>query len=488
MENLVAISSVADNELSFAALLESMPNALPRNHRPDDIVVAHIVNRQPHGFGADVGGKTESFIANEEAGDIEVGQDVEVCVLMGRVFDSKGQLLEGAYQLSRVRVIAESRLSEIQTKNLVVEGEVVGINVNRERKPVGLNVHIEGGIPVFVPGSQLERRPGRWDYKEFLGSKIPLVLSQRVQKGGLTSKAVFSHRDAVARLRHQFLESLSAELNANRGKNAKPIELEATIVAYKKKVTDGVEEITGALARVNEYVTGFIYKTQVSFNRDVSVQDALKIGDKVKVAVQEVDLSEDKLKLSAKAATVPHDALSQVNVGDELEGKVFLALERPKHGNVKEQTGLLIGFRDGMVGHAVRNEILQSQDQHLTDRLPIGAVVKAVVTEKKTRNGQLEVSLSPMREPIYNWLKANIGQVVDARVGRKAASIGVFVSFCAPAAEGETATPLYLVDGLVHESDLKANSRELTSGETVKVTVLSVKPNGDRFRVACRLA
>src|ERR1700733_6969788 len=103
MENLVAasepgISATPDfDTMSFAELLDAVPGALPKNTQPDDIVVATIVNQQPHGFGADIGGKTESFIENEEAGDIKVGDTVEVCVLLGRVFDPKGGLLEGAF-------------------------------------------------------------------------------------------------------------------------------------------------------------------------------------------------------------------------------------------------------------------------------------------------------------------------------------------------------------------------------------------------------
>jgi ribosomal protein S1 len=501
MENLVAasesgISATPDfDKMSFEELLNAVPGAIPQHVQPDDIVVATIVNQQPHGFGADIGGKTESFIESDEAGDIKVGDRVEVCVLMGRHFDAKGGLIEGAYQLSRVRVIAETVLSEMQEKGEARDAVVVGINMNKERRPVGLNVRV-AGVPGFLPGSQLERRPGRWDLKEFLGQTIPVMLSQRVQKGGLTSKAVFSHKEAVAKVRHAFLVELAGQLDTNRrNKNSKPIELEAEIVAYNKKGTPGTDEIiVGALARVNENVVGFIHHTQVSFNRDVSVKDALPIGKKVTVTVQEVDLDEDKLKLSTKAATVPHEALASVNVGDVLPGKVFHALERIKHGGVKEQTGLLVGFAQGMVGHIARPEIVQSQDVALTDRVPVGSTVLVTVKEKKVRNGQLELTLAPMREPIYDWLQANVGQVVDARVGRKFPNIGVFVMFSAPAAEGttegETApSELYLVDGLVHDSELRTDKREaLKPGDAVKVKILSVKPNGDRFRTACSLA
>lgn len=437
---------------NFADLLNEYSFSAPG---PFDVVTGVVTSEERNGFRVDIGGKSESICPHEEAADIKVGDRASFVVLgLAAGFGRIGEFEETAVRLSRRRIKSAETLTAMQEKGEIGQAYVVDVNRDRNKREVGLNISI-AGTQGFVPGAEIKRMPGMYQFREFVGKTIPVKVVLLQKAHGVASKAVFSHAAAVRDLTKEVLSGLKPQQ-----------EVDAVVVRHS---TTEEGKIVGAVLSIHPVVNGFVSNSQVSYNRDRKITEALPLGAKVKATVLEVNAEAGTLKLSTKKATIPWDAVNAVKVGDVMEGEVFYIVERhDQRTNATYQSQLLVRLANGLVGAVFHSDVTPRSQVAIGDRCPIGSKVVGKVKDVDTKNGRISLELSPMRDPILDSLAAAKGEVVEGVVQAEA-DFGYFISFGG------------IVDGLCHNHKLKKDgdtTERFTRGQVVKVRVEHVS-NGD---------
>lgn len=437
---------------NFADMLNEYPFSAPG---PFDVIVGTVSSEELNGFRIDIGGKSESFCPREEAADIAVGDTASFIVLglasgHGRV----GEFEETAVRLSRQRVKSAEVLTAMQQNDEIGEAVVVGVNRDRNKREVGLDIRI-AGTAGFVPGAEIKRMPGMYQFREFVGKTIPVKVALLQKAQGGASKAVFSHAAAMRDVTKNFLSVLKIGQ-----------EIDGVVVRHS---TTAEGKIVGAVVRVHPSVNGFVSNSQVSYNRDRKVTEALPLNAEVKATVLEVNVAEGTLKLSTKKATIPWDAVNAVKVGDVMEGEVFYIVERQDHKtNTSYQSQLLVRLDGGLIGAVFHSDVTPRSQVAIGDRCPIGSKVIGRVKEVDGKNGRISLELSPMRNPILDSLAAAKGEIVEGVVQAET-DFGYFISFGG------------IVDGLCHNHKLKKGgdvAEKFVRGQVVKFRIEHVS-SGD---------
>lgn len=377
-----------DNEMTMEEALlagASEPTSVSRGDIVDGTVI--IVNND--GVAVDVGAKVEGIVPlsqlDEESVTLEQAKEQyqpgsPITVYVVRVDTANGQIL-----LSKKR--AEQSKGWRVLEKMHADGEDFEVEILEEVRG-GLVAQVEG-VRAFLPASQVDNRRVN-DLAPYVGKPLRVQLIELNRK---RNRVIISHRAIRDAQKERAKQETIGHLEAGA-------EFEGTVV----EITDfGVFVNLGG-------IDGLVHRSELTYSRFNHPRDVVKVGDKVKVQVIDIDEDRDRINLSMKALTQDpwEGAVDRYSIGQKVKGKVtnltnfgaFIELEpgleglvhisemswtkRVRHPNEvlkegDEAEAMILRMDDRRISLGIR----QTQDDPwsaLPDRYPPGTPVKGQVT------------------------------------------------------------------------------------------------------------
>jgi len=296
-------ASMSDDEITMEDVLAASDEQLARKpvHR-GMITTGEVIMLSQDGIVVDVGAKIEGLLpynqlfehdsnAEEAAQYFKPGDPITVYVV-------RSDVPNNTIVLSKRRADAErawNLLQEVFEKEKPVEVEIV------EKVRGGLVASL--GVRAFLPASQVDIRRVN-DLSPYVGQRMRVRIIELNRR-----------RNRVIISRRAILESEIAEQKGETLKHLEP--------GYK---TEGeVVEITDFGVFVNlGGIDGLVHRSELTHGRFNHPRDVVKVGDKVRVEVLDMDLERERINLSMKSL-LPNpweNVLTNYVIGQRVTGKV----------------------------------------------------------------------------------------------------------------------------------------------------------------------
>jgi len=291
------------NDLTMEEVLAASDEQLnaPPVHR-GMIVTGSIIMLSQEGIVVDVGAKIEGLLPYNQLFEFDTdaagaakyfksGDEIQVYIV-------RSDVANNVIILSKKRADQErawNLLQDIYDKQLPVEVEIV------DKVRGGLVANL--GVRAFLPASQVDIRRIS-DLDPYVGQRLKVKIIELNRK-----------RNRVIVSRRSILEEEVAGLKEETLKKLEPgLQLEGEVV----EITDfGVFVNLGG-------VDGLVHRSELSHGRFNHPREVVKLGEKVKVEVLDMDLERERINLSVKklASNPWEDVLLNYSIGQKVEGKV----------------------------------------------------------------------------------------------------------------------------------------------------------------------
>ncbi len=351
-----------NDDLSFAELLDAYDYDDPERGQ---ILDGIILEKTETDIMVDVGAKRDAFVPrtdldrlDEELVDSLVkGQEIKVYVLQPR--NSNGQLI-----VSINRALEEKdweRAEQLLESGETVSAQVVGTNKG------GVLVSF-GRIRGFVPNSHLLEVPRGQSRDEMADAKSDMVENKLQLKvidiNRQRNRLVLSERAAQQQARAQRMEDL----------NVGDV-IEGTVVSLMPY---------GAFVDIGG-VDGLIHVSELDWQFVEAPSDILKVGEKVKVRIEEVDVEKERISLSRKAVLPDpwQNVNEEYNVGDIITVNVTNVVD----------FGAFAMLPNGIVGLLHVSRMASYNPSHPSDVVRKGDELPVRIIEINTEDRQIALSL-----------------------------------------------------------------------------------------------
>ena len=259
-------------EQSFAELFEKSQKE-PVWLKPGQKVEALVVKISPEWIFLDLGGKHEGYLDKKEfinkEGQITVqeGETIQAYFLSSRQNEKLFTTKIGAGDSGRIY------LEDAWRNGIPVEGVV-----DREVKG-GFEVRIAGTLRGFCPFSQMGL--GRIDRPaDYVGQRRPFIITEYGERG---RNVILSNRIILEKEQQATRETMMKSLQEGQIVKGK-------IVSLQK---------FGAFVDIGG-MQGLLPMSEIAWGRIENINDALKVGEEVEVAILNVDRAKDRISLSLK--------------------------------------------------------------------------------------------------------------------------------------------------------------------------------------------
>jgi small subunit ribosomal protein S1 len=305
----VPVAAQADNaqddnsEMTMEDVLAASDEQLARKpvHR-GMITNGQVIMLSQDGIIVDVGAKIEGILpynqlfefetnAEDAAKYFKPGDEIQVYVV-------RSDIPNNTIVLSKKRADQErawNLLQEIHDKEKPVEVEII------EKVRGGLVANL--GIRAFLPASQVDVRRVN-DLAPFVGQRLKVKIIELNRR-----------RNRVIISRRSILEEEIAEKKSETLQKLEPgIKLDGEVV----EITDfGVFVNLGG-------IDGLVHRSELTHGRFSHPRDVVKVGEKVRVEVLDMDLERERINLSMKSLlSNPWDnVLANYSIGQRIAGKV----------------------------------------------------------------------------------------------------------------------------------------------------------------------
>lgn len=236
-----------------------------------------------------------SSLRVENAEDVvKVGDEIEAYVT--KIEDKEE---EGHYILSKRKLDESESFETLQQK--FENGETIEAEV-KEAVKGGLVVDV--GLRGFIPASLIST-----SYIEDFSNYVGKVLTLKIEELDQEKNRVI--------LNHKVIEA--EENKVMKAKRLETLEVGAVVEGEVLRMTN-----FGAFVDIGD-VDGLVHISQITHDHIDKVEDALSVGDKVKVKILSVDPESERVSLSIKAALPgPFETIDEkFKVGDVVEGEVM---------------------------------------------------------------------------------------------------------------------------------------------------------------------
>jgi small subunit ribosomal protein S1 len=414
--------------------------ARPPIHR-GMMVKGTVIMLAQAGIMVDVGAKIEGLLPYNQVFDTEVtpeeaaktykpGDEIQVYVV-------RADLPNNTIVLSKKRADQDrawNLLQDIFDKKATVEVDII------EKVRGGLVANM--GVRAFLPASQVDVRRIN-DLTPYVGKRLKVKIIELNRK---RNRVIVSHRDIA-----------EAEIAEKKAETLQKLQPGAMLEGEVVEITDfGVFVNLGG-------VDGLVHRSEIGYGRFGHPREVLKVGDKVKVEVLDMDLEKERINLSMKKLmTDPWEkAVETYQIGQRVSGKVT---------NLTP-FGAFIEIEPGLEGLIHVSEMSWTKRiRHPKEVLKEGDTVEAMVLKIDTENKRISLGLRqtqpdpwsslPDRYPPGTEVTGPITGITD---------FGVFMQI----EEG--------IEGLVHISEL-AHERidniadQFKKGDEIKAVILNIDP------------
>ncbi|MFA5551466.1 MAG: 30S ribosomal protein S1, partial [Trueperaceae bacterium] len=434
--------SADDGEITMEDVLAASDEQLARKpvHR-GMITTGEVIMLAQDGIVIDVGAKIEGILpynqlfehesnAEEAAKYFKPGDQIQVYVIRSDIPNS-------TIVLSKKRADQERAWNLLQT--IHDEGKPVEVEIV-EKVRGGLVASL--GVRAFLPASQVDIRRVN-DLSPYVGRRMKVKIIELNRR-----------RNRVIISRRAILEDEVAHLKEDTLKRLEPgARLEGEVV----EITDfGVFVNLGG-------VDGLVHRSELTHGRFSHPRDVVKVGDKVKVEVLDMDLERERINLSMKnlAANPWENVLAHYTIGQRITG------------NVTNLTpfGAFVEIEPGLEGLIHVSEMSWTKRiRHPKEALTEGEGVEAMILKIDTQQQRISLGLRqtqpdpwsslPDRYPPGTEVTGPITGITD---------FGVFMEI----EEG--------IEGLVHISELSHDHIEeitehFNKGDEVTAVILNIDP------------
>jgi small subunit ribosomal protein S1 len=432
-------------EPSFAEMLAEHEEESPQSRlTPGQRVSVRIVAITGDTIFVSTGSKVDGIVDREEMetdGELpyQVGDSVDLYVVMVSPQEVKlSRILRGAGSISA--------LEEAKDAGLPVEGKVTG--------------QVKGGYAVdimkrraFCPSSQIDIRPLD-DAEAPVGKTYPFLIT-RLEKGG--RNIVVSRRMILEREQAENRDALLAEIHEGDVREA----VISRLAPF------------GAFVELAPGVEGMAHLSELSWTRVAQADEAVSVGDKVRVKVMSIAKDEKgaRISLSIKQVTDDpwKDVAARLSVGDVVEGKVVRTVP----------FGAFIEILPGVEGLAHLSELSYAKRVMKAEEVVVpGDRVSVKIKEIDADKRRISLSL---RDATGNpWDTVSTTFAVDQEVTgtmEKRAPFGLFITL-APGITG------LMPNAVIQASSSKKTLERLTSGEAVSVRIKEIDTANRRISLA----
>ena len=429
----------------FARLFEERSKAAPL--KEGEIVKGKVVGITRDYVVVDIGFKSEGQIPIEEFKDprgelkANVGDDVEV--LLETIENDQGMMILSKERADSMRTW--DKLAEISEKEGVVEGTVVS------KVKGGLAVDI--GVRAFLPGSQVDLRPGR-NLDKYVGNTYKFKIIKLNKRRG---NVVLSRKVILEQERKSMKEATLATLSEGQ-----------VFDGLVKNITEyGVFVDLGG-------IDGLLHVTDITWGRIDHPSEMFSVGDPIRVVVLKFDPETQKVSLGHKQLQPDPwtDVDSKYPVGSRVTGKVTSLTDY----------GAFVALEDGVEGLIHISEMSWTKKiKHPSKVLSAGDTVDSIVLDVDTEAKRISLGLKQIEPNPWEQIeeKYPIGSKIKGKI-RNIADFGIFVEVNGA------------IDGLAHISDLAwvqnfaSPSEVFKKGDEVEAVVLHIDPENERFSLGIK--
>ncbi len=419
-----------------------------------DVVEGTVVFIGSEGIAVDVGAKVEGNIPFNQLQEEPLTQEqVQALLKPGDKIEAyvvRVDIPNGVIILSKKRADQDRGwriLDELQKK-----GESFTVQV-LEKVRGGLVASIEG-VRAFLPASQVDtRRVNELD--PFVGNPLEVKLIELNRK---RNRVIISHRAIVEDRKQKAREETLVSL-------APGTLLEGEVV-----------EITEFGVFVNlGGIDGLVHRSELTYGRFNHPREVVKLGDKVKVQVLDLDGDRERINLSMKVLTNDpwEAAVEKYNVGEKIGGKVT---------NLTN-FGAFVEIEPGLEGLIHVSEMSWTKRvRHPNEILKEGETVEAMILRIDSKDRRISLGLRQTTQDPWAMLVDRYpqGTIVKGKV-TGITDFGVFMEV----EEG--------IEGLIHISELAhervTNPSEMfKKGDEIEAAVLSIDPLEQRASLSRKRA
>ena len=437
-----AFDDRSDDEITMEDVLAASDEQLARKpvHR-GMIVNGEIIMLTQDGIVIDVGAKIEGLLPYNQLFEHDSNQEEAAqyykpgdAIL---VYVVRSDVPNNTIVLSKRRADAErawNLLQEIHEKEKPVEVEIV------EKVRGGLVANL--GVRAFLPASQVDIRRVN-DLAPYVGQRMKVKI---IELNRRRNRVIISRRSI-----------LELELAGQKDETLKQLEPGFQTEGEVVEITDfGVFVNLGG-------IDGLVHRSELTHGRFSHPRDVMKVGDKVKVEVLDMDLERERINLSMKKL-LPNpweNVLTSYNIGQRVSGKVTNLT--PFGAFVEIEAGL-----EGLIH--VSEMSWTKRVRHPKEVVTEGDEVEAMILKIDTEQQRISLGLRQTQPDPWSSLPDRFppGTEVTGPI-TGITDFGVFMEI----EEG--------IEGLVHISELAHDhiediSEHFKRGDEVTAVILNIDP------------
>lgn len=434
-------SEVVKRDTSFEEFVRSSLGDI----REDEVINGRVIGMNDREVLVDIGFKSEGIVPREEFGPEELPQiGDEISVYLVKMEDAYGQTV-----LSKEKADFMQRWNEIRQK--AQTGENIAGRISRRIKG-GMVVDL-GGVPAFLPGSQIDIRPVQ-DFDEFIGQEYEFKI---VKINEARKNIVISRKELMEADLQERKNSLIADLHIGQ-----------VLEGRVKNVTDfGVFVDLGGL-------DGLLHITDLSWGRVTHPSEIVEMDELITVKVIDFDTEKQRVSLGLKQLQ-PHpweSVEAKHPVGSVVEGRVVSMTNY----------GAFVEIEKGVEGLIHVSEMSWIKHiRHPSEIFSLGQTIEAKILNVNISERKISLGVKQLQPDPWDQIedKYKVGTIQKGLV-RNLTQFGAFVEL----EEG--------IDGLIHITDLSwtrnvRHPREILSkGDEVDVRVLDVSRENRRIALGLK--
>lgn len=338
-------------------------------------------------IGQEVEGEVVSIVSNSEA-YVNIGYKSDAILPLSEItkesdedinnFIKKGDIIKGKI----IKLGSENKPPVISVIELNREKAYIELKEafeNKEKVVVKVKEDVNGGlisiykniIRVFIPASHVELRHVN-DLSVYKGQELTVNIIE-FEEGRNNTRIVGSRRDLLKEGQLKIEEETWASLE-------------------KDTVKEGeVRRLTNFGAFVNiDGVDGLLHVSEISWGRVEKPSDMLKVGDKIKVYIKDIDKENRKLALSIKDLT--EDPWKNVDIKYPVGNIVLGTVVR------FASFGAFVELEPGVDGLIHISQISHKRIDKVEDELSIGQQVKAKIVEVDGEKRKIGLSIKEVND------------------------------------------------------------------------------------------
>lgn len=364
-EVIAHMSEIITNNVEEAndmnALMDEIEKSLRMPQR-GEIVKGEVIQVGSREIYVNLGCKKDGIIPKDEIA-LEPGQDIESQFKLGDVVEAKvlkNDDGEGNILLSRKKLEISEHWAEIF--KAFEDKSYIDVKVIREVKGGVIALYKE--VSGFIPMSQISDRYVE-NAQEFIGETFTVKVTRVDQR---KNKAVFSHKAYLIEEKNKKISAIWEGLNVG-------------------------DIIDGKVMRFTDYgafvdiggIDGLLHISEISWGKLRHPQEALAIGQEIKVKILSMNQEKGKISLGLKQLTPePWSVINEkYSVEQVVKGKVV---------QIKEY-GAFVELEPGLDGLVHISEIAPKRVNNIADEISIGDTVATKILDIDEAKKRISLSI-----------------------------------------------------------------------------------------------